>query len=409
MDTAPFDTESNQALPRRINVRGSSGVGKSTYSKDLARRLNLTYIELDALHHGPNWSEPTIEEFRTRVRSAMESAPEGWVIDGNYDSKLGDTVIAAADTMVWLDLPLRTTFPRLWRRTMHRIRNDVELKPGATSLPAATRSSCGRSDPISGTGVSGRCDSDMTHALSGSALTLRPVSGWASRGLTSSRAAHRCCIGHRRSGIAWTGFIPSQIGDVLMMHLPTGFRAQTGIIQRIGGAFGDPGCRISGRIAGRRIEDDIQVARIEFQALQRLAPVADRAMPRYDDLQRGDQISQAIEGLRILHRDGPICGKHGGVDVGERISDEGHSRFGDPEAGIALGMPWKMVKFKRESVDPQGSECDRLQSTDQLVIPPHVVGGFFRGDPAQKVLPALRHDASSHWITVPGDIFPKVA
>lgn len=116
--------------PRRINVRGTSGVGKSTYSVELARRLNLTYVELDALYHGPNWSEPSIKEFRARVHAAIESAPEGWVIDGSYDSKLGDTVIAAADTIVWLDLPLGITFSRLWRRTMYRIRNDVELWNG---------------------------------------------------------------------------------------------------------------------------------------------------------------------------------------------------------------------------------------------------------------------------------------
>jgi hypothetical protein len=82
------------------------------------------------LHHGPNWSEPTIEEFRARVLAAMENAPDGWVIDGSYDSKLGDTVMAAADTIVWLDLPLKVTFPRLWRRTLYRIRNNVELWNG---------------------------------------------------------------------------------------------------------------------------------------------------------------------------------------------------------------------------------------------------------------------------------------
>jgi adenylate kinase family enzyme len=130
MDETARNPELNPIRPRRINVRGASGVGKSMFSAEIAQRLELTYIELDALHHGPNWSEPTIDEFRARVRKAMNAAPEGWVIDGSYDSKLGDTVVAAADTVVWLDLPLRITFPRLWRRTMYRIRNDVELWNG---------------------------------------------------------------------------------------------------------------------------------------------------------------------------------------------------------------------------------------------------------------------------------------
>jgi adenylate kinase family enzyme len=117
-------------VARRISVKGSLGAGKSTVGSELARRLGLTYIELDALHHGPNWSEPTAEEFRARVREAMDASPGGWVIDGNYDSKLGDLVVNEADTIVWLDLPLSVKFPRVLRRTVHRIKNDVELWNG---------------------------------------------------------------------------------------------------------------------------------------------------------------------------------------------------------------------------------------------------------------------------------------
>ncbi len=117
-------------MARRISVKGSSGAGKSTFGSELASRLGLTYIELDALHHGPNWSEPTAEEFRVRVREAMDSAPGGWVIDGNYDAKLGDLIVDEADLIVWLDLPISVKVPRVLRRTMHRLRKDVELWNG---------------------------------------------------------------------------------------------------------------------------------------------------------------------------------------------------------------------------------------------------------------------------------------
>ena len=115
-------------VARRVNVKGTSGSGKSTFARELAHRLDVPYVELDALHHGPNWSEPTDEEFRARVSEAM--TPAGWVIDGNYEAKLGDTVLAEADTIVWLDLPLLLKLRRIWKRTTHRIRNDVELWSG---------------------------------------------------------------------------------------------------------------------------------------------------------------------------------------------------------------------------------------------------------------------------------------
>lgn len=130
MDTAHHAPGPGQMPPRRINVRGTTGVGKTTYAAELANRLGVPHIELDALHHGPNWSEPTPEEFRAVVRGVMETNPGGWVIDGSYDSKLGDTVIAEADTIVWLDLPFPLIFLRLWRRTLRRVWYKVELWNG---------------------------------------------------------------------------------------------------------------------------------------------------------------------------------------------------------------------------------------------------------------------------------------
>jgi adenylate kinase family enzyme len=112
---------------RRVNVKGISGSGKSTFARALAGRLGVPYVELDALHHGPDWTEASAEELQARVREAMDAAPDGWVIDGNYESKLGETVLAAADTIVWLDLPLWLTLRRLWRRTHTRIRDGVLL------------------------------------------------------------------------------------------------------------------------------------------------------------------------------------------------------------------------------------------------------------------------------------------
>src|ERR1700682_1578497 len=115
---------------RRINVRGTSGSGKTTFAVELARRLELPHIELDALHHGPNWAQPTAAEFAARVQAALDAAPDGWVIDGNYDGKLGGVGTDAADTIVWVDPALPTILIQLWRRTSHRIQHNIELWNG---------------------------------------------------------------------------------------------------------------------------------------------------------------------------------------------------------------------------------------------------------------------------------------
>jgi adenylate kinase family enzyme len=112
----------------KIAVQGTGGSGKTTVAKELARRHGVPHVELDALHHGPNWLETPTEEFRRRVVAA--TAGDGWVVDGNYDGKLDDLVLGRADTVVWLDLPLRVALTRVTRRTIGRIRTREELWSG---------------------------------------------------------------------------------------------------------------------------------------------------------------------------------------------------------------------------------------------------------------------------------------
>ena len=106
-------------MKRFAIIASASGSGKTTVGRELARRLGVPFTELDALAHGPRWVEASAEELRARVEPIV--AGEAWVVDGSYQSKLGDLVLEAADTVVWLDLPLRTWLPRLLRRTARRL------------------------------------------------------------------------------------------------------------------------------------------------------------------------------------------------------------------------------------------------------------------------------------------------
>lgn len=115
-------------MGHKIAVIGTTCSGKTRLARTLAEQLDVPHVELDALHHGPNWTEAPRDEFRTRVSDAI--AGDGWVVDGSYQGKLGDLVLKQADLVVWLDLPMDTILRRLLVRTVSRIRSRVELWNG---------------------------------------------------------------------------------------------------------------------------------------------------------------------------------------------------------------------------------------------------------------------------------------
>lgn len=109
-------------------IASASANGKTTLGRALAERPGVPLVELDALAHGPGWAQISAEELRARIEPVVASA--GWVIDGTYLSKLGSTILDAADLIVWLDLPIRVWLPRLVRRTWRRVREREELWNG---------------------------------------------------------------------------------------------------------------------------------------------------------------------------------------------------------------------------------------------------------------------------------------
>ena len=102
---------------QRVVVLGTAGSGKTTLARDLAQRLNVPHIELDALYWGENWTATEKPVFRQRVERAI--AQDGWALCGNYSS-VRDLTLARADTAVWLDYPMSVVFTRVLRRCLRR-------------------------------------------------------------------------------------------------------------------------------------------------------------------------------------------------------------------------------------------------------------------------------------------------
>ncbi len=109
---------------KRINVVGTSASGKSTFSSQLAEKLNLEYIELDDLFWMNDWQETPDADFIQKIENAIlkaESNPnqQGYIIDGNYTRTIA-IKWKDIDTVIWLDLPFSLNLFRSIKRALSR-------------------------------------------------------------------------------------------------------------------------------------------------------------------------------------------------------------------------------------------------------------------------------------------------
>jgi adenylate kinase family enzyme len=112
---------------QRIVVLGTSGSGKTTLARELARRLRVPHIELDAIHWQANWTATPGEQMWQTVDPL--TARPAWTLCGNYGS-IRARVWERADTLIWLDYSMTLTVSRVVRRTLQRTLQGTELWTG---------------------------------------------------------------------------------------------------------------------------------------------------------------------------------------------------------------------------------------------------------------------------------------
>lgn len=106
-------------MMRRVMVVGSPGSGKSTFAQRLAQTTGLPLVHLDDLYWLPGWVRPEQAAWQAQMRAV--TAPERWILDGNYAGTLNIRA-ERADTAVvlvysrWLCLFRAVTRALLRRR-----------------------------------------------------------------------------------------------------------------------------------------------------------------------------------------------------------------------------------------------------------------------------------------------------
>ncbi|RUP40908.1 MAG: adenylate kinase [Acinetobacter sp.] len=109
-----------------INVIGTTGSGKSTFARKLARQLELRPIEMDDLFWLDDWQEPTDGVFFEKLKNKMDRTTGGWVLDGNYTRTMSLKLVKI-DTIVWLDYSFSRNFFHLMKRSLFNLISQRKL------------------------------------------------------------------------------------------------------------------------------------------------------------------------------------------------------------------------------------------------------------------------------------------
>ena len=112
----------------KILVTGNAGSGKSTLSKQIAKHNNLKCYSLDKIVWREGWKKTPRAKRKQEIDVLISK--KSWVIDGvDYD------ILAAADMVIFLDIPRRVCFYRAAKRNVRYLfKSRPELPSGCPEI-----------------------------------------------------------------------------------------------------------------------------------------------------------------------------------------------------------------------------------------------------------------------------------
>ena len=105
---------------KRIHIVGGPGAGKSTLARRLASKLGIQPLKLDDIAFDPQTGAARPHSSRIRDIDSIAVKP-AWVAEGVYLGWTGQ-LLALADLIVWLDVPMRIA---LFRKIPHHLKRSL--------------------------------------------------------------------------------------------------------------------------------------------------------------------------------------------------------------------------------------------------------------------------------------------
>lgn len=105
----------------RILVTGSPGAGKTTLSRELGAITGIDIHPLDLVYWKTGWRRPDPQERDAGITKILRK--NSWIVDG-----VSERIFAAADVLIFLDVPRSVAYARLCKRFMQSLfqrRKDV--------------------------------------------------------------------------------------------------------------------------------------------------------------------------------------------------------------------------------------------------------------------------------------------
>ncbi len=97
----------------KAHIAGPPGSGKTTLAREIARICNVPAYDLDWIVYDDAGERPRAE-LLARIDEIRDR--DGWVTDGAYAEEWVATLLADAETIVWLDVPWRVCALRMVKR-----------------------------------------------------------------------------------------------------------------------------------------------------------------------------------------------------------------------------------------------------------------------------------------------------